>query len=93
MRHSQASTIWVTCRVSAPYAEVTVTDDGCGLGAARADSHGLQIMHERAGLIGAELALTTRPGGGVVLKVRAPGAPAVNDLDSGTESQTGRVPA
>ncbi|WP_156390899.1 MULTISPECIES: sensor histidine kinase [unclassified Nocardioides] len=93
VRHSGGSNIWVTCRVAAPYAEVSVSDDGCGLGTARADSHGLQIMRERARLIGAELLLTSRPGGGVVLKVRAPGALGTNDLDSGTESQTGKVSA
>ncbi|WP_028645746.1 sensor histidine kinase [Nocardioides sp. URHA0020] len=93
VRHSQARSIWITCRVEAPYAEVTVSDDGCGLGTPRADSHGLQIMRERAGLIGADLTLTSRPGGGVVLKVRAPGASVTNDLDSGTESHPGRVSA
>lgn len=93
VRHARAETIWITCRVAAPYAEVTVSDDGRGMGPARADSHGLQIMRERARLIGAELVLTSRSGGGVVIKVRAPGAPGADDLDSGTESQTGRVPA
>jgi signal transduction histidine kinase len=93
VRHSGATDIWVTCRVAAPYAEVSVSDNGCGLGTARADSHGLQIMRERARLIGAELVLTTRPGGGVVLKVRAPGASTTDDLDSDFGSQPGRVPA
>jgi signal transduction histidine kinase len=93
VRHSGASDIWITCRVAAPYAEVSVSDNGCGLGTARADSHGLQIMRERARLIGAELVLTARPGGGVVLKVRAPGASATYDLDSDPGSQPGRVPA
>jgi signal transduction histidine kinase len=93
VRHSAASAIWITCRVAAPYAEVTVSDNGRGLGDARPDSHGLQIMRERARLIGAELALTTRPGGGVVLKVRAPAALVTDDLDPDLGSQSGKVPA
>jgi signal transduction histidine kinase len=91
VRHSGASDIWITCRVAAPYAEVTVSDNGCGLRTGRTDSHGLQIMRERARLIGAELSLAARPGGGVVLKVRAPGAPMAADLDSDSGSQPGRV--
>lgn len=93
VRHSAASAIWITCRVAAPYAEVTVSDNGRGLGDARPDSHGLQIMRERARLIGAELALTTRPGGGVVLTVRAPAALVTDDLDPDLGSQSGKVPA
>ena len=38
----------------APDAEITVRDDGRGLQAGRADSHGLEIMRERALLIGAD---------------------------------------
>jgi signal transduction histidine kinase len=90
VRHARADNIWVVCRVAAPYAEVSVIDDGRGLGTARADSHGLQIMRERAQLIGADLTLTSRPGGGVVVRVRAPGAPLAPEADTG---DTGRVPA
>lgn len=87
VRHARASNIWVSCRVAAPYAEITVSDDGCGLRTGRADSHGLQIMRERAQLIGADLTLTDRSGGGLVVRVRAPGAPVAPEAD------TGRVPA
>lgn len=76
LRHSGARTVQVRCRVDAPSAKITVIDDGRGLADARPDSHGLQIMQERARLVGADLQLTTRPGGGVVVQVRLPAGAA-----------------
>ncbi|MCW2791178.1 MAG: ATP-binding region, ATPase domain protein [Nocardioides sp.] len=76
VRHARAGSIDVNCQVHAPDAVITVTDDGRGLQPARTDSHGLQIMRERAALIGAELTITARPVGGTVVTVRAPGDPA-----------------
>ncbi len=74
LRHSGATTVEVRCRVDAPTAELTVSDDGRGLTAARPDSHGLQIMRERAQLIGAGLTIDPGPLGGVVLRVCLPPA-------------------
>lgn len=56
-RHSGGQNLWVHCRVHPPRAEITVLDDGDGLGAGREDSHGLKIMRERADRIGADLLL------------------------------------
>ncbi len=56
-RHSGGQNLWVNCSVNPPYASIEVIDDGDGLGTARSDSHGLQIMRERAARIGAELVL------------------------------------
>jgi len=56
-RHSGGSNLWVHCRVHPPRAEITVVDDGDGLGTPRDDSHGLKIMKERADRIGADLAV------------------------------------
>lgn len=56
-RHSGGHNLWVNCTVDPPYASIEVTDDGGGLGAGRADSHGLQIMRERAEKIGADLVI------------------------------------
>ena len=56
-RHSGGQNLWVHCRVHPPVAEISVLDDGDGLGAAREDSHGLKIMRERADRIGADLIL------------------------------------
>ncbi len=64
VRHARPSRVDVHCLVHAPEARITVTDDGRGLQAARSDSHGLQIMRERALLINASLAITPGPGGG-----------------------------
>lgn len=54
-KHSDAANLWVDCRVRPPYAQITVQDDGGGLGQARPDSYGLKIMRERAERVGATL--------------------------------------
>jgi signal transduction histidine kinase len=54
-RHSGGQNLWVNCRIQPPHAEITVVDDGLGLGTGREDSHGLKIMRERADRIGAIL--------------------------------------
>lgn len=54
-RHSGGHNLWVDCRIHPPRAEITVADDGRGLGTGREDSHGLKIMRERADRIGADL--------------------------------------
>jgi signal transduction histidine kinase len=54
-RHSGGQNLWVDCRVHPPRAEISVLDDGDGLGAPRDDSHGMKIMRERADRIGADL--------------------------------------
>jgi signal transduction histidine kinase len=58
VRHAGARSINVQCRVAPPSAEIVVSDDGRGLGIGRDDSHGLEIMRERAALIGADLDVT-----------------------------------
>jgi signal transduction histidine kinase len=68
-KHSQAVNLWVTCVVDPPQAQIKVIDDGLGLGEAREDSYGLQIMAERAHRIGAHLMVTEREGGGTVVEV------------------------
>lgn len=68
-RHAEASNVWLSVRVSGPNAAVTVSDDGKGLGPARADSFGLEIMAERAQAIHADFAVEARPGGGTVVSV------------------------
>ena len=75
VRHSRATTIDVLCRVHAPEAEVVVRDDGQGLQPGRHDSQGIEIMHERARLIGAELTLENAEPRGTVMAVRLPGPP------------------
>ncbi|MDX6357388.1 MAG: hypothetical protein QOH37_442 [Nocardioidaceae bacterium] len=70
VRHSGASTIDVLCRVAPPTAEIVVSDDGNGLGTGRDDSHGMEIMRERATLIGAQLDVHDRAPHGTTVAVR-----------------------
>ncbi|MDP3971817.1 MAG: sensor histidine kinase [Candidatus Nanopelagicales bacterium] len=68
-RHSSAENLWVTCRVHPPQALLRVADDGQGLGSARIDSYGLDIMQERARRMGAQFTVRDREGGGTVVEV------------------------
>lgn len=68
-KHARAENLWVSCRVDPPQAELRVEDDGEGLGRARHDSFGMQVMRERAERIGAALRIDNRPGGGTVVQV------------------------
>jgi signal transduction histidine kinase len=70
VRHSGAATIDVLCRVAPPRAEIVVSDDGNGLGTGRDDSHGMEIMRERAALIGARLEVDDRAPRGTTVAVR-----------------------
>ena len=67
-RHAQARNLWVELRVEPPHAFLQVSDDGIGLGSARDDSFGLEIMRERASRIGASLEFRPRGGGGTVVE-------------------------
>ncbi|MCA0328390.1 MAG: GAF domain-containing sensor histidine kinase [Actinobacteria bacterium] len=68
-RHAHANNLWVTCRVDPPRAFLRVADDGRGLGTARADSFGMEIMRERSARLGASLTVRQRVGGGTVVEV------------------------
>ncbi len=78
VRHSGATQIEVHCAVAPPAAEIVVSDDGRGLGARRVDSHGLEIMSERARLVQGELTVAPRAPHGTTVAVRiGEGGPAV----------------
>ena len=72
VRHSGADAIEVDCRVAAPLAEIVIGDDGAGLGRARPDSFGLDIMRERAALIDADLVVRDGEPQGTVVRVTVP---------------------
>jgi signal transduction histidine kinase len=76
VKHARARVIRVHCQVAAPYATISVRDDGRGLGEARTDSYGMGIMRERARLIDAELSITEPPDGGLDVTVRLSPEPA-----------------
>lgn len=71
-RHSGGRNLWVDCRIQPPNAEITVLDDGAGLGPGREDSHGLKIMRERADRVGADLLIDSPAldGGGTRVCIR-----------------------
>jgi signal transduction histidine kinase len=89
VRHSGAHAINVLCRVAPPTAEIVISDDGRGLGARREDSHGLEIMRERAALIDATLEVTDNVphGTAVSVRLRVNGVSAP-DPDTGPDSLT-----
>ncbi|HEV2998432.1 MAG TPA: sensor histidine kinase [Solirubrobacteraceae bacterium] len=78
-RHAQASSATVRVRRAEGTLRVTVTDDGQGLPDGRAPSgprgdgleggFGLSGMRERAELVGAELDLSSAPGGGTTVRM------------------------
>jgi signal transduction histidine kinase len=70
VRHAEASLIRVTCLVNPPEVALIISDNGRGLQGRRMDSHGLEIMGERARLIGAQLEIGNRPQGGTEVSVR-----------------------
>lgn len=72
VRHARPSVIEVRCSVEAPAAEIVVQDDGTGMGTGRPDSWGLEIMRERALLIGADLTIQDAQPHGTVVTVRVP---------------------
>lgn len=74
VKHAHASAIEVHCQVRAPAARITVVDDGRGLQPGRRDSHGLQIMRERALLVNGVLELTPTATGGLCVSVSIPDA-------------------
>lgn len=68
-KHARARNLWVTCRVDPPRAFLRVADDGRGMGTARTDSFGLDVMRERTARLGASLTIRQRVGGGTVVEV------------------------
>jgi signal transduction histidine kinase len=73
VRHADATAITVQCSVAPPSAEIVVVDNGRGLGKRRHDSHGLEIMQERAALIDADLDVHDNAPQGTVVSVRLDG--------------------
>ncbi len=69
LRHSGASAIEVSLRMTGGGVLLEVADDGCGVHGAEPGS-GIKGMRERAVLIGARLDLQSRPGGGTTLQLR-----------------------
>ncbi len=75
-RHAGASTAVVALAVDVEGVELTVSDDGSGLGPAGTGGpgagYGLAAMAARAAQVGGSAALEASPAGGCVLRVRVP---------------------
>jgi signal transduction histidine kinase len=89
-KHSGAENLWVTCRIAPPQALLRVEDDGRGLGTAREDSFGLDIMRERATRVGAQLRVGLRPGGGTSVEVEVTGPAASEGRTSDADNRAAR---
>ncbi len=79
-RHARAQSVEVTLQAQDGQIVLTVTDDGVGLDAQalrRPGSFGLMGLRERAHLLGGEITIAPRPGGGTRLEVRLPSQPAL----------------
>jgi signal transduction histidine kinase len=70
-RHSSASRAEVELRRRGPSLELTVSDDGVGFDVTAGTPnghHGLIGMSERAAMVGGELVVESRPGGGTTIR-------------------------
>ncbi len=73
VRHAEPTVIEVQCTVAPPHAEIVVSDDGHGMRGRREDSHGMEIMAERARLIEGQLTVESREPRGTVVSVAVGG--------------------
>lgn len=74
-KHAEAENLWVTLTVEPPGAVLRVEDDGRGLGRARSDSYGLQIMRERAKRLRTTVSIVPREPRGTIVEVSLGGEP------------------
>jgi two-component system sensor histidine kinase UhpB len=71
-RHADASQVELRLTRTGSGVELCVTDDGCGLDGGGSDGYGIRGMRERALLVGGELAVSDRAGGGVEVRLTLP---------------------
>ena len=66
VKHGQAKHVRIGLSADAEALTLTIKDDGCGIGTLDPlrQGMGLRIMHYRASMIGATLAIEKQPGGG-----------------------------
>jgi signal transduction histidine kinase len=75
IKHARAERAEVLVRYGAGDIEVTVSDDGQGVGSGDGGGHGLVGMRERVAVYGGVLEAGVRPEGGYRLRARLPVAP------------------
>jgi signal transduction histidine kinase len=72
VKHAQATRAEVLVDYGDSYLEVTVSDDGTGVGNGDRGGHGLVGMRERVSVYGGELDAGPQPGGGYRLRAKLP---------------------
>ena len=72
VKHAQATRAEVLVTYGESYLEVTVRDDGSGVGNGDGGGHGLVGMRERVSVYGGELDAGPQPGGGYRLRAKLP---------------------
>jgi len=75
LKHAEASSAEVLVNYAEGHIELTVSDDGRGVGNGDGGGHGLVGMRERVSVYGGELDAGPRPGGGYELRAKLPLAP------------------
>ena len=95
---THGAVIEVQCIVHPPMAEIVVADDGAGMGSSREDSHGMEIMAERARLVAGEFTVVARQPHGTIVTVsvghssaRTDMAPALGPITRRKSAGSGRV--
>lgn len=71
-KHARATNLWVRLDSDGTSLALAISDDGVGNAGPRDHHWGLQTMRERALLVGADLDVAPRPGGGTVVTVHSP---------------------
>jgi PAS domain S-box-containing protein len=71
-KHAGASTVEIHLKHEEPGIELSIHDDGQGfiLGQTTSGHYGLDMMHERAETVGANLSIMSQPGQGTELRIR-----------------------
>jgi signal transduction histidine kinase len=85
-KHANAASARVRVMRIDDHVELTISDDGVGLeGATESSGFGVTGMRERLALVGGQLSLEPREGGGTVLRAIVPtaGRPAVTKEATG----------
>jgi signal transduction histidine kinase len=75
VKHAHATRAQVLVNYGDGYVEVTVNDDGQGVGNGDGGGHGLVGMRERVSVYGGELDAAPQPGGGYRLRAKLPLTP------------------
>jgi signal transduction histidine kinase len=71
-KHARADNLWVTLVSDGSSLLLEVEDDGVGNARPKERHWGLQSMHERAAGIDASLEVTSRDGGGTIIRLTSP---------------------